>query len=84
MTRVERKLVFTEMFLERQEINQDFINSDQIKQFQQKSAQAYKKTYTLPSVGEKAASGTYRLHFKRRHTVERTNLIIIRASNLLM
>ena len=35
-------------------------------------------------MGEKQGSETYRLHFKRRHTVECTNLIIIRTSDLLL
>ena len=44
----------------------------------------HKKVFNLPSVGDKRGEQTYRLHFKRRHTVERTNLVIIRASYLLL
>lgn len=46
-------------------------------------ADIWQQAYFLPSVGEKKGRETYRLHFKRRHTVEKTNLYVVRASNLI-
>lgn len=48
------------------------------------TAEAFKGAYSLPSSGEKQGSETFRLHFKRRHTVEKTNLIVVKASDFLI
>ena len=70
--------------LEREELNNELLRLDEVQQVREISELAWKSAYSLPSVGEKTAKETYRIHFKRRHTVERTNLYIIRATDLLV
>lgn len=70
--------------LDEVQFNNELIESDKVKHFAKMTGLAFKNTYALPSVGEKKGAETYRLFFKRRHTVERTNLIIIKASDLLL
>jgi len=64
--------------------NWDLLVCEQIREFKDVTEAACKNAYNLPSVSEKNGLETYRLFFKRRHTVERTNLIIIRASDFLV
>ena len=52
--------------------------------FQKDTKLAFKGAYALPSSGDKAGKETFRLHFKRRHTVEKTNLIVIRTTDFLI
>ena len=70
--------------LDQIQLNKELIESDKVKHFAKMTSLAFKNTYALPSDGEKKGTETYRLFFKRRHTVERTNLIIIKASDLLL
>ena len=60
------------------------MQSEEIKEIRKIMNVAWKHAYSLPSSGEKTGRETYRLHFKRRHTVERINLFIIRASDLII
>lgn len=80
----KNKVRLVESHLLSEEINDDLVNSDSIKKFQEETQAAWKKTYFLPSMGDKKGKETYRLFFRRRHTVECTNLIIIRASDFLV
>ena len=66
------------------EVNHELLDSEILNEIEAMTTMAFKNAYSLPSVGDKSGSETYRLFFKRRHTVERTNLIVIRASNLLI
>lgn len=55
-----------------------------MKEFEAMTIRACKNAYSLPSEGEKSSTETYRQVFRRRHTVERTNLIVVRASDLVI
>ena len=48
------------------------------------SESAFKDTNLLPSKSEKDGPETYRHWYQRREHVEKTNLVIFRASDLLM
>ena len=60
------------------------LESAKMEEIKAMTFRACKNAYSLPSVGEKDGDETYRLFFRRRHTVERTNLIIVKASDLLV
>ena len=55
-----------------------------MKEFRIVAGKAFEKAKYLPSVSEKVGVETCRMHFKRRDTVERSNLIIIKVSDLLI
>ena len=79
LKRKEKINICIEQQLLSEECNQELMESDEMREIQGLCLAACKNAHVLPSVGEKKSQETYRHFFKRRHTVERTNLIIVRA-----
>ena len=64
-------------------INEKFLNSECVKAASESVNEAFKKCETLPSFCDRIHRETCRLFYKRRNEYELTDLVIIKASDIL-